>query len=241
MLSGAETLSLIKRAQEDDNTAKQLLVQANSPLIKSVIKRYKNKGVDYEDLYQLGSLGFLKAISNFNEDFNVKFSTYAVPMIAGEVKRYLRDNGIIKVSRSVKALSIQISKFVEEYYNANLKSPTMDIIAKQFDVSIQDAVFAMESSMLPISLYQPVGESDGSKELTLIDKIDDGNSIDKELDKMLLYNVIKDLNPRDRKIIILRYFRDKTQSEIAKSLGVSQVQVSRLETKILKEIKTKLQ
>lgn len=241
MLSGAETLSLIKRAQEDDNTAKQLLVQANSPLIKSVIKRYKNKGVDYEDLYQLGSLGFLKAISNFNEDFNVKFSTYAVPMIAGEVKRYLRDNGIIKVSRSVKALSIQISKFVEEYYNANLKSPTMDIIAKQFDVSIQDAVFAMESSMLPISLYQPVGESDGSKELTLIDKIDDGNSIDKELDKMLLYNVIKDLNPRDRKIIILRYFRDKTQIEIAKSLGVSQVQVSRLETKILKEIKTKLQ
>ncbi len=241
MLSGAETLLLIKRAQEEDNTAKQLLVQANSPLIKSVIKRYINKGVDYEDLYQLGSLGFLKAINNFNESFNVKFSTYAVPMIAGEVKRYLRDNGIIKVSRSVKALSIQISKFVEEYYNKNLKSPTLDTIAKNFDVSIQDAVFAMESSRMPVSLYQPVGDNDGNKELTLIDKLDDGNSIDKELDKMLLYNIIKDLNPRDKKIIILRYFRDKTQSEIAKYLGVSQVQVSRLETKILKEIKSKLE
>ncbi len=241
MLSGAETLLLIKRAQEEDNTAKQLLVQANSPLIKSVIKRYINKGVDYEDLYQLGSLGFLKAINNFNESFNVKFSTYAVPMIAGEVKRYLRDNGIIKVSRSVKSLSIQISKFVEEYYNKNLKSPTLDTIAKNFDVSIQDAVFAMESSRMPVSLYQPVGDNDGNKELTLIDKLDDGNSIDKELDKMLLYNIIKDLNPRDKKIIILRYFRDKTQSEIAKYLGVSQVQVSRLETKILKEIKSKLE
>ena len=241
MLSGAETLLLIKRAQEEDNTAKQLLVQANSPLIKSVIKRYINKGVDYEDLYQLGSLGFLKAINNFNESFNVKFSTYAVPMIAGEVKRYLRDNGIIKVSRSVKALSIQISKFVEEYYNKNLKSPTLDTIAKNFDVSIQDAVFAMESSRMPVSIYQPVGDNDGNKELTLIDKLDDGNSIDKELDKMLLYNIIKDLNPRDKKIIILRYFRDKTQSEIAKYLGVSQVQVSRLETKILKEIKSKLE
>ena len=241
MLSGAETLLLIKRAQEEDNTAKQLLVQANSPLIKSVIKRYINKGVDYEDLYQLGSLGFLKAINNFNESFNVKFSTYAVPMIAGEVKRYLRDNGIIKVSRSVKALSIQISKFVEEYYNKNLKSPTLDTIAKNFDVSIQDAVFAMESSRMPVSLYQPVGDNDGNKELTLIDKLDDGNSIDKELDKMLLYNIIKDLNPRDKKIIILRYFRDKTQSEIAKYLGVSQVQVSRLETKILKEIKSKVE
>lgn len=241
MLSGAETLLLIKRAQEEDNTAKQLLVQANSPLIKSVIKRYINKGVDYEDLYQLGSLGFLKAINNFNESFNVKFSTYAVPMIAGEVKRYLRDNGIIKVSRSVKALSIQISKFVEEYYNKNLKSPTLDTIAKNFDVSIQDAVFAMESSRMPVSLYQPVGDNDGNKELTLIDKLDDGNSIDKELDKMLLYNIIKDLNPRDKKIIILRYFRDKTQSEIAKYLGVSQVQVSRLETKILKELKSKLE
>lgn len=239
MLSTAETISLIKKAQEEDNAAKQLLVEANSPLIKSVIKRYKNKGVDYEDLYQLGSMGFLKAIHNFNEEFNVKFSTYAVPMTAGEVKRFLRDNGIIKVSRSVKALSIQITRFVEEYYNYNNKSPTIDEIATKFQVTIQDAVFAMESNRQPISIYQPIGNDDG-KELTLIDKIDDGNTIEKELDKMILYNVIKELNVRDKKIIILRYFRDKTQSEIAKLLGVSQVQVSRLESKILKEIKEKI-
>ena len=241
MLSGAETLMLIKQAQEEDNTAKQLLVQANSPLIKSVIKRYKNKGVDYEDLFQLGSLGFLKAINNFDENFNVKFSTYAVPMIAGEVKRYLRDNGIIKVSRSVKTLSIQIAKYIDDYYNKNLKSPTIDEIAKEFDVSIQDVVFAMESSKMPISIYQPVLDDGGNKELMLIDKLENENNIENELDKMLLYNIINDLNPRDKKIIILRYFRDKTQSEVAKSLGISQVQVSRIEARVLKEIKNKLE
>ena len=241
MLSGAETLILIKQAQEEDNTAKQLLVQANSPLIKSVIKRYKNKGVDYEDLFQLGSLGFLKAINNFDENFNVKFSTYAVPMIAGEVKRYLRDNGIIKVSRSVKTLSIQIAKYIDDYYNKNLKSPTIDEIAKEFDVSIQDVVFAMESSKMPISIYQPVLDDGGNKELMLIDKLENENNIENELDKMLLYNIINDLNPRDKKIIILRYFRDKTQSEVAKSLGISQVQVSRIEARVLKEIKNKLE
>ena len=117
MVNGLDTLSLIKRAQDNDNVAKQLLIEKNSPLIKSVIRRYKGKGVEYDDLYQLGSLGFLKAVINFNDEFNVKFSTYAVPMIAGEVKRYLRDNGIIKVSRGVKALSIQITKFVDDYYN----------------------------------------------------------------------------------------------------------------------------
>ena len=241
MLNGAETLSLIKRAQEEDNTAKQLLIQANSPLIKSVIKRYLNKGIEYEDLYQLGSLGFLKAISNFNVEYNVKFSTYAVPMIAGEVKRYLRDNGIIKVSRSVKTLSIQISKYIECYYTEFQKSPTIEEIAKRFEVSIQDVVFAMESSKMPISLFQQVGDGDGNKELTLIDKIEDENTIEKELDKMLLYKAIGNLNARDKKIIIMRYFRDMTQSQIAKALGVSQVQVSRLENKILKEIKLQLE
>lgn len=240
MYSVAETLSLIKRAQEEDNTAKQLLVKANSPLIKSVIKRYKNKGIEYDDLYQLGSLGFLKAITNFNEEFNVKFSTYAVPMIAGEVKRYLRDNGIIKVSRSVKALAIQISKFIEEYYNINQKSPALEIIAEKFEVTVQEVVFAMESSKAPVSLFQKVGE-ESSKELTLMDRIEDDNNVDKELDKMQLYNAIKELNPRDKKIIIMRYFRDMTQSEIASMLGVSQVQVSRLENKILKNIRSKIE
>ena len=241
MVNGLDTLSLIKRAQDNDNVAKQLLIEKNSPLIKSVIRRYKDKGIEYDDLYQLGSLGFLKAVINFNDEFNVKFSTYAVPMIAGEVKRYLRDNGIIKVSRSVKALSIQIGKYVDEYYNKYEHSPSIDEIAEKFSITVQEAVFAMESNKMPISLYKQVGDSDGNKELMLIDKIEDENSIDNELDKMLLYNAIKDLNPRDKKIIIMRYFRDMTQSEIAKLLGVSQVQVSRLENRILKEIKSKIE
>jgi RNA polymerase sporulation-specific sigma factor len=241
MVNGLDTLSLIKRAQDNDNVAKQLLIEKNSPLIKSVIRRYKDKGIEYDDLYQLGSLGFLKAVINFNDEFNVKFSTYAVPMIAGEVKRYLRDNGIIKVSRSVKALSIQIVKYVDEYYIKYEHSPSIDEIAEKFSITVQEAVFAMESNKMPISLYKQVGDSDGNKELMLIDKIEDENSIDNELDKMLLYNAIKDLNPRDKKIIIMRYFRDMTQSEIAKLLGVSQVQVSRLENRILKEIKSKIE
>lgn len=240
MLEFAETLELIEKAQSGDDTAKDKLIKENSPLIKSVIKRYKNKGVEYEDLYQIGSLGFLKAIQNFDRNFNVKFSTYAVPMIAGEVKRYLRDNGYIKVSRSVKALSIQINKYIESYLSEHYIQPTITEIANEFQISTQDAVFAMESSYQPISLYSQVGDEDGSKKQYLIDKIPDEQPMEKDLDNFLLMNIIKELSPRDKKIIILRYFRDKTQREIANLLGVSQVQVSRLENKILEQIKTKL-
>lgn len=241
MLNGIDTVSLIKRAQDNDDNAKQMLIEENSPLIKSVIRRYKNKGVEYEDLYQLGSLGFLKAVINFKEEFGVKFSTYAVPMIAGEVKRYLRDNGIIKVSRGTKALSIQITKYIDDYYNQFNCSPPIEKIADRFEISVQEVVFAMESSKMPISLYQQVGDGDGNKELMLIDKIEDDNTIENELDRMMLYDAIKDLNPRDKKIIVMRYFRDMTQSEIAKMLGVSQVQISRLENKILKNIREKIE
>ena len=157
MLDFAETLQLIEKAQNNDETAKNKLVNENSPLIKSIVKRYKNKGVEYDDLYQIGSLGFLKAIQNFDKSFNVKFSTYAVPMIAGEIKRYLRDNGFIKVSRGVKQLSIQINKFIEEYVAQNYKSPEISVIAEHFNISAQETVFAMESALTPLSLYSQVG------------------------------------------------------------------------------------
>ena len=240
MLDFAETLQLIEKAQNNDETAKDKLVNENSPLIKSIVKRYKNKGVEYEDLYQIGSLGFLKAIQNFDKNFNVKFSTYAVPMIAGEIKRYLRDNGIIKVSRSVKQLSVQINKFIEEYTSLNYKSPPISAIAEHFNISEHEAVYAMESGVAPLSLYSQVGgEGDDSTQM-LIEKIPDDRPLDKQMDYFLLLSIIKELSPRDRKIIILRYFRDKTQREIADILGVSQVQVSRLETKILNQIKIKM-
>lgn len=240
MLSLEETNSLINMAKNGDNYAKDKLVQQNSPLIKSVIKKYINKGIEFDDLYQLGSLGFLKAINNFDENFGVKFSTYAVPMIAGEVKRYIRDNGIIKVSRSTKQLNIKINKFIEEYTSINQKSPNVEVIAKEFRISDSEVVYAMDSSVRPMSLFSLVGD-DGGKEQYLIEKIEDEKSIDKEMDKELLYNIIKDLPLREKKIVILRYFRDKTQKEIALELGVSQVQVSRLENKILEKIKVKLQ
>ena len=240
MLDFAETIELIEKAQKDDTTAKEKLINENSPLIKSIVKRYKNKGVEYEDLYQIGSMGFLKAIQNFNKDFNVKFSTYAVPMIAGEIKRYLRDNGFIKVSRSVKQLSVQINQFIEDYIAVNYKSPEVNVIAEHFNITPQETVYAMESGLQPLSLYSQVGGEGEDKTQMLIEKIPDDKPIDKQMDYFLLFNTLKTLSSRDRKIIILRYFRDKTQREIADILGVSQVQVSRLENKILNEIKGKM-
>ena len=241
MLNQAETIELIKRCQNDDTIAKEKILIENSPLIKSVIKRYINKGIEFDDLYQLGCLGFLKAINNFDDSFNVKFSTYAVPMIAGEVKRFLRDNGIIKVSRSTKQLNMQINKYIEEYVAEHEKSPTVDEIATRFDISKQEVVYAMESSRLPVSLSTTIQDEDSSKEISMLEKVEDqSNSLDKKMDNVLLYQIINNLTPRDRKIILLRYFRDKTQKEIAVELGVSQVQISRLESKILSELKKRM-
>ena len=198
-----------------------------------------NKGIEFDDLFQLGSLGFLKAIDNFDETFGVKFSTYAVPMIAGEIKRFIRDNGIIKVSRSTKQLNLQINKYIEKYVSIYEKSPTIDVIAKEFGITEQEVVYALDASIKPMSLYTLVGDDSG-KEQYLIDKVEDEDYGVNNLDNFVLYNAIKELPVRERKIIILRYFRDKTQKEIANELGVSQVQVSRLENKILQKIKSRI-
>lgn len=230
------TLELIKLAQNNDENAKEKLILENSPLIKSVIKRYKDKGIEYDDLYQLGSLGFLKAITNFNVDYNVKFSTYAVPMIAGEIKRFMRDNGIIKVSRSVKTLNIQINKYNEEFINKYNVSPTIDDLVSHFNVPKEDIIFAMESNIPLVSLSSVINEDGGNKEQLLIEKIAECD-MEKDMEMFLIKNIISKLPKRDKKIILLRYFRDKTQKEVAEMLGVSQVQVSRLENKILSYIK----
>ncbi|HEY8419306.1 MAG TPA: SigB/SigF/SigG family RNA polymerase sigma factor [Clostridia bacterium] len=237
MLEHNETIELIAKAQKGDEEAKTKLLIHNAPLIKSIIRRYVNKGVDYDDLYQLGSMGFLKAIKNFDTSFNVKFSTYAVPMIAGEVKRFLRDDGYIKVSRTLKMLSNKINQFIEDYKKNHANDPSIDIIAKEFNLEPQEIVFAMDSAKLPMSLYEKNDESDSA---SLIDKISSENeNTDDVLDKLILTDIINELSEREKKIIIMRYFRDKTQSEIAAMLGVSQVQVSRLESKIIQKIKNK--
>lgn len=240
MLDICTTNELVEMAKSGDCEAKEKLINENSPLIKSVIRSYLNRGIEFDDLYQLGSLGFLKAINNFDESFGVKFSTYAVPMIAGEVKRFIRDNGIIKISRSTKQLNMRINKFIERYTSKYEKSPHIDEIAKEFNISEAEVVYAMDSGVKPMSLSTLVGDDSG-KEMSLIDKVEGDISIESQMNNHLLYSVIGDLPPRDKKIIILRYFRDKTQKEIAAELGVSQVQISRLENKILQKLKEAMQ
>ncbi|MDR0856039.1 MAG: SigB/SigF/SigG family RNA polymerase sigma factor [Clostridiales bacterium] len=239
MLDHDETIALIALSQEGDDEAKARLIAANAPLVKSVIRRYRNKGAEYDDLFQLGCIGLLKAINHFDNGFGVRFSTYAVPMIAGEVKRFLRDDGYIKVSRALKVQSSHINAFIEDYKKTNADDPTIEAVAAAMGMDAQEVVFAMDSSKMPVSLYDRQDEQD-DKSKTLIDKLTaDGDESD-VLEKLILKEVIAGLPPREKKIIILRYFRDKTQSEIAKQLGVSQVQVSRLESKIIEKLKKAL-
>lgn len=239
MLDAGQTLSLIEKAKINDEFAKEKLIEENSPLIKSVVKRFLNKGIEYDDLYQLGSLGFLKAINNFDKSFGVKFSTYAVPMIAGEIKRYMRDTGVMKISRSVKTLSFKINKYVDAYSAQNDRSPTIDEIAEVMNVDPQDVVVAMESSRQIVSLNLDVSDGDG-KQMSLEEKVSDENPFDNVVDNMVLYDAISKLSEREKKIVMLRYFRDKTQKEVASVLGVSQVQISRLENKIIEKIRNNL-
>ena len=151
MLSNEETFALVEQAKNGNDYAKEKLISFNSPLIKSIVKRYLNKGVEYDDLYQLGAMGFVKAINNYDPNFNVKFTTYAVPMIAGEIKRFLRDDGTIKVSRSIKYMSIQIKNFINEYLKTHLKNPSLEIIAKSLNLDINDVVLALEANSSPLS------------------------------------------------------------------------------------------
>lgn len=238
MLSKEETTLLIRRAKDGDNQAKEELVKANSPLIKSLIKRYLNKGIEYDDLFQLGSLGFIKAIYNYDESFDTKFSTYVVPMVIGEIKRFMRDDGAIKVSRAIKAQNMKISKYIDDYVKREYKHPSYEEIAKEFNMDVSEVIFTMDSAKMPVSIYTPA-ENDDTKSNFLLDKYTTDNS-DDMVDNLVLKDVLKSLNERDKQIIVLRFFRDKTQSEIAKILGVSQVQVSRLENKIISKMRQSL-
>ena len=238
LLDNELVLKLVKEAQEGSQEAKSKLIEANSPLIKSVIKRFKDKGVEYDDLYQIGCIGFLKAIKNFNPDFNVKFSTYVVPMVIGEIKRFMRDDGMVKVSRALKSLNLQINRFIEKFCQVEQRKPTIEELAKHFQVEEQDIIMAMDSAKMPVSIYTPLDDDEGSSLRDRIEPQEDFN--EKMVDDIALKEVVKKLDERERKIILLRYYFDKTQSEIAKELNISQVQVSRLENKILDNLRNKL-
>ncbi len=235
MLTNSETAELIEEAKKGDNLAKEKLITLNSPLIKSVVKRYLNKGVDYDDLYQLGALGFVKAINNFDAKFNVKFTTYAVPMIAGEIKRFLRDDGSVKVSRSIKHISIEINNFIAEYNRQFGENPTYEQLSKQFNMDKTELVFAMEAVNKPLSIDEKFSDDEDSTSLK--DKLQDNFNYENYVDKLALRDMIAGLERREKQVIIMRYYLDKTQSEIAAILGISQVQVSRIENKVLKQLK----
>ena len=238
MLSSSETLTYLRQAKLGDDKSKEILINNNVLLIKSIVYRFKNKGIEYDDLYQLGCIGFLKAIKNFDESFNVKFSTYAVPMIIGEIKRFLRDDGNVKVSRIIKQNAYKILKFSQEFLVKNNREPTVNEISENLNIDKEDVVLALDSSKMTISLYESVND-EGDKSQTLLEKIPSKFNEDDIVDKIYLKSLISKLEKREQKILFLRYFRDKTQGEVAKILGVSQVQVSRLESKIIEKLKKK--
>lgn len=240
MLSMEETLFYLRKAKEGDKSATEILLENNQLLIKSLIKRFKGKGVDYDDLFQLGCVGFLKAIKNFDESFGVVFSTYAVPMIIGEIKRFLRDDGTIKVSRLIKAQAQAINRFMENYTAEKGEPPTIEQISSELNIDKNEVVIALDSTKIPLSLSEPIDDKNGEKATELADRIASEEKEEDMVDKILLKSMINSLPPREKKIIIMRYYRDNTQSEVAKELGVSQVQVSRIESKIIKLFKSQI-
>ena len=237
MLDYTVTVELIAAAQNGDEKAKEQLIVHNMPLIKSIAARYRNKMIEYDDLLQLGAMGLVKAVNNFDVSFGVRFSTYAVPMIAGEIKRFIRDDGAIKVSRALKSTSLKIQQITSEYKQEHGDAPDVEYLADKLGVDPQEIVFAMDSSKYPVSIYE---KFDDDNSQCVMDKLSDGENSDEMIDKMIIKDFIKSLPEREKTVIVLRYFKDKTQSEIAKILGVSQVQVSRIESKIISEMKKAL-
>ena len=224
-LTDEEKQELLKRTRQGDEDARKKLIDGNLRLVLSIIQRFTNRRENLDDLFQVGCIGLIKAIDNFNTELCVKFSTYAVPMIAGEIKRFMRDDGSVKVSRAMKQTAKEMNLFIEEYTRKNGRTPSVSEIAKQFGLDETETVFVMGSSRMPVSLQSGTDFKDG-KERELIETLPAQDDQDDWLDRMLLRGAIDDLPERDKKIIVLRYFRDMTQSEVAKTIGVSQKSLS---------------
>ena len=232
---------LLNLAKNGDSEAMNKLIEMNLPLVMSISKKFLNRGYEYEDIFQIGSIGLVKAINNFNTDYNVKFSTYAVPMIIGEIKRFLRDDGMIKVSRNVKSLARKISIYKEQLSKTLQRSPTIEELAEYAGVDKEEIIFAVESANSLQYLYDTIHQDDGAPVL-LIDKLSEEKKCDDNLiERIALKEALRSLDEKARQIIMLRYFKDKTQVQVAKMLGISQVQVSRIEKKVLAQMKKRLE
>lgn len=237
-LDDSEVKRLIALSQSGDHAARDRLVNCNIRLVWSVVQRFMNRGYEPEDLFQIGCIGLLKSVDKFDLSYDVKFSTYAVPMIIGEIQRFLRDDGTLKVSRSLKEMANKVRKKKDELSKLLNRLPTVKEVAEQLGVTPEDVVFAQEANKPPASIHETVFENDGDP-ITLMDQIAD-ESQERWFDKLALHEAIDGLTERERLIVYLRYYRDQTQSEVATRLGISQVQVSRLEKKILQSIRDQI-
>ncbi|MFS0643903.1 RNA polymerase sporulation sigma factor SigF [Siminovitchia sp. 179-K 8D1 HS] len=237
-LTDEEVKEYIKRSQAGDQEARDLLVEKNMRLVWSVVQRFLNRGYEPDDLFQIGSIGLLKSVDKFDLSYDVKFSTYAVPMIIGEIQRFIRDDGTVKVSRSLKELSNKIRRTKDELAKKNGRVPTVTEIADQLGVTVEDILMAQDAGRSPASIHETVYENDGDP-ITLMDQLSD-QAEHKWFDKIALEEAIRGLDERERLIVYLRYYKDQTQSEVAKRLDISQVQVSRLEKKILEQMKERM-
>lgn len=232
-----EIKELIVNAQNGDKNSLEELTVINTPLINSILKRYLSYSISYDDLFQIGAIGLIKAIKRFSFEFNTKFSTYAVYVINGEYKRYFRDEGIIKVGRNLKTIYLKTKTIREDYVKKNGVEPSIDYLSEKIGVSSEDVLMALEACRQPESLSKELNTNENTP-ILLMDKIKDENdSNEKIVEKLDLKNAIMSLEKRDRQIIVLRYFKNKTQKEVAEVLGLSQVQVSRLEKKIIENMK----
>ncbi len=236
VLPEKEKVRLLKLVKEGNQSAREQLINGNLRLVLSVIQRFSNRGESLDDLFQVGCIGLIKSIDNFDISQNVRFSTYAVPMIIGEIRRYLRDNNSIRVSRSMRDIAYKAMQTKERMTNENDKDPTIEEIANEMEVSKETVVLALESIVEPVSLYEPVF-SDSNDTVYVMDQVGDNNDDKNWLDEIALKQSINNLSDREKKILALRFFKGKTQIEVANEIGISQAQVSRLEKYALDKVK----
>ncbi|MCF2661401.1 RNA polymerase sporulation sigma factor SigG [Pseudoflavonifractor phocaeensis] len=240
VLKSEETQALLVRAKAGDKQAREELIAGNLRLVLSVIQRFSNRGENADDLFQVGCIGLIKAIDNFDTNLQVKFSTYGVPMIVGEIRRYLRDNSTMRVSRAMRDTAYKVLQAKEAYMAKHQKEPTVEEIAKLLDLKREDVVFALDAILEPVSLYEPV-YSDSGDTVCVMDQVKDSRNTDEMwLERIALKEAVSHLSERERKILSMRFFQGKTQMEVSSEIGISQAQVSRLEKNALRQIRKEM-
>ncbi|MCI8422575.1 MAG: RNA polymerase sporulation sigma factor SigG [Lawsonibacter sp.] len=240
VLKSEETQELLLRAKAGDQEARERLIAGNLRLVLSVIQRFTNRGENVDDLFQVGCIGLIKAIDNFNTDLDVKFSTYGVPMIVGEIRRYLRDNSAMRVSRAMRDTAYKVLQAKEAYMVQHQREPSVEEISKILGIKREDVVFALDAILEPVSLYEPV-YSDNGDTICVMDQVKDNKNSDEVwLEHIALKEAVSHLNERERKILAMRFFQGKTQMEVSAEIGISQAQVSRLEKNALRQIRKEL-